>query len=414
MKQFFLLFILISIVSIPVNAQEDLLQNLLESNRDSFAAILKNPEKFEVQIIYTQIDRDENNVPHFTEHSYQLDSEKYFYPASTVKMPAAFLALEKLNNLNIKGLDKNAVMKTGIDRDPQTKAEIDSTAENGLPSIEHYIKKIFLVSDNDAYNRLYEFLGQEYLNEALFRQDRKHSRIIHRLGPEGSPFSWEDNRHTNPIEFYKKEGLVYKQDELFSFNKNKLKLRDEVRGKAHINKKGELIEEPFDFSHKNFVALQDLQDILKTLIFPETVEVEFRYNLTEADYQFLYKAMSTFPNESDFPKYDKPDHYCKFFLFGDKPVDFEIPDNFRIFNKVGWAYGYLTDVAYIIDFENKIEFFLAANIHVNENETYNDGVYEYESIGLPFFANLGRVVYEYEQKRKREREPDLEQFRFEY
>ena len=51
-----------------------------------------------------------------------------------------------------------------------------------------------------------------------------------------------------------------------------------------------------------------------------------------------------------------------------------------IFNKVGWAYGFLSDVSYVVDFENKVEFLVAAVIHVNENQTYNDGVYEYEKI----------------------------------
>ena len=37
----------------------------------------------------------------------------------------------------------------------------------GRPTIAHYIKKILLVSDNDAFNRLYEFLGQQYINTTL-------------------------------------------------------------------------------------------------------------------------------------------------------------------------------------------------------------------------------------------------------
>jgi hypothetical protein len=62
-----------------------------------------------------------------------------------------------------------------------------------------------------------------------------------------------------------------------------------------------------------------------------------------------------------------------------------IPKNIRIFNKVGDAYGYLIDNAYIVDFENKVEFMLAAVINVNTDGVYNDGVYAYDSLGFPFF-----------------------------
>lgn len=87
-----------------------------------------------------------------------------------------------------------------------------------------------------------------------------------------------------------------------------------------------------------------------------------------------------------------------------------MPPNVRIFNKVGWAYGFLTDVSYIVDFDTGVEFFLAATIHVNADGIYNDDNYEYETVGLPFFSNLGQVAYDFEKKRKRKRKPDLRKF----
>ena len=78
-----------------------------------------------------------------------------------------------------------------------------------------------------------------------------------------------------------------------------------------------------------------------------------------------------------------------------------IPDHIRIFNKVGDAYGFLTDVAYVVDFKNKVEFTAGANIHVNKNQTYNDKEYEYDEIGFPVLARLGRMVYEYELEQER-------------
>ena len=80
-------------------------------------------------------------------------------------------------------------------------------------------------------------------------------------------------------------------------------------------------------------------------------------------------------------------------MFGDSKES--IPEHIIIRNKVGFAYGYLTDCAYVQDTKNDIEFFLTATIHVNENQVYNDGVYEYDEIGIPFLAELGRLAHQY-------------------
>jgi len=129
-----------------------------------FGEILKNRDNLNVQIIYTQIDRRANGTPDFTNHYFNVNPTKYFYPASTVKLPIVLLALQKLNELKEKGIDRNTTMLTETACSGQTAVFNDPTAVDGKPSIAHYIKKVLLVSDNDAYNRLYEFLGQQYIN----------------------------------------------------------------------------------------------------------------------------------------------------------------------------------------------------------------------------------------------------------
>ena len=88
-----------------------------------------------------------------------------------------------------------------------------------------------------------------------------------------------------------------------------------------------------------------------------------------------------------------------------------IPDYIRIFNKVGLAHGFLIDNAYIVDMENRVEFFLSAVIYVNENEILNDDTYEYDEISIPFLAALGDVIYNFELSRKRDTRPNLTRFK---
>lgn len=374
------------------------LHQLLNVHPEYFEQI-KAP-KHQVQIIYTQINRSTEGVPQFKTFTYGTNTDNYYYPASTVKMPTAFLALEKINQLHIKGLDKYSTMKTSAATAPQTSVEADSSANDLRASIAHYIKKIFLVSDNDAYNRLYEFLGQAYLNKKLYAKGYTDSRIIHRLSVGG--FDVEGNRLTNPVHFYNENNeLLYHQGEVYSQSPHLFAIPQQIRGVGYWDDdKEKVIEEAFDFSYKNYVSLQDLHDMLQAVMFPTAVSPERRFDLTNDDYKFLKEWMSKTPKQSEEPRYDEPDNYVKFF-WQDHDSTAVIPSHIKIYNKVGWAYGFLTDVSYVVDTKNNIDYFIAANIHVNENQIYNDGVYEYETIGLPFFANLGQVIYDYELKRKR-------------
>src|SRR5690348_8324648 len=73
---------------------DQLLTHILQSNTDSlFQTVIQHPEIYRYQIIYTQINRNKNNIPSFQNYYLNYDSLQYFNPASTVKMPLAFLSL---------------------------------------------------------------------------------------------------------------------------------------------------------------------------------------------------------------------------------------------------------------------------------------------------------------------------------
>lgn len=408
----FLFFMIVfSNCKIPklLEGKENFIETLMSQNSDIFSDILKNRDSLRVQIIYTKIDRDKKNRPHLTDFYFNVKNDLYFYPASTVKMPVAFLALEKLNELNIK---RNTTLITEKLYPGQTAVYNDPTTPDGRPTLEHYIKKIFLVSDNDANNRLYEFLGQQYLQDQLSKKGYPDAQIIRRLAitmPE------DQHRTTNPISFRDSSGKVIYEQPQQSSTYNYL-VRNQKIGKGFINDQNVLVNEPFDFSRKNRIYLTDLHQVLRSVLFPESVPQKQRFNLEPADYRFVYQYMSQLPSETKFPEYDTTefyDAYCKFLLFGTQKHK-PLPKQIRIFNKVGWSYGFLTDVAYIVDFEKNIEFMLSATIYCNTDGILNDDKYDYDSVGLPFLEKLGQQVYDYELKRTRKYSPDLSKFKVKY
>jgi Beta-lactamase enzyme family len=395
----------------PENSKTDtLMENILKKYPTYFEAIQKNKLDWKVQIIYTQIDRKADNSPSFKTHYYNYDPNSYFYPASTVKMPVAFLALQRLNELKISGVDKNTTMITGVNYSGQTPVYNEPMTHDARPTIASYIKKIFLVSDNDAYNRLYEFLGQEYINSQLHKMGYKEAEIVHRLSIILTP---DENRHTNPITFFNQRGdILFNQPALV--NQKKYSQRNDFMGKAYY-KGTQLINEPLDFSLKNRISLGSLTDLLKSVLFPYAVPKRQRFNLTTEDYKFLRQSLSQLPAESVNPSFDTLQiwpAYVKFLLYGSEKG--ALPGNIRIFNKVGDAYGGLSDVAYIVDFDKKIEFMISARIYCNSDGILNDDKYDYDTIGLPFMKHLGEVIYEYELNRRRRYSPDLSELKMSY
>ena len=95
-------------------------------------------------------------------------------------------------------------------------------------------------------------------------------------------------------------------------------------------------------------------------------------------------------------------------MFGDSKA--KIPDHIKIFNKVGLAYGFVLDNAYIIDLKHDIEFFLTAVVYGNENRVLNDNIYDYDTQTIPFLTELGNAIYLYEKRREKKYIADLSYF----
>ncbi|MEY3918682.1 MAG: hypothetical protein RLZZ132_1018 [Bacteroidota bacterium] len=402
-----LLFLLIS-MSTFAQKPTNILEQLLLAHPEKFKKLTDHPEKYRLQILYTQIDRDANNKPNLTTYSYRVDTNEYFYPASTVKLAASVLALEKLNTLKIK---KETTFQTFKNRPSQLEIKTDSTAASGLPSIAHYIKKILLVSDNEAYNRLYEFLGQRPFNESLAKKGFQGVRLSHRLQ---TPLPRLENQYTNPIQLIDASGkLLYQQPEAFN-DKPYAANNPILLGKGTMNDAGVVEDRPLDFSLKNAYPLQAQHLFLQRLMLPEAFPKKEQFKLSKEDYQFLYRYMSMYPTESKEPAYPEEfATFCKFLYYGSEKNAVLNP-SIRIFNKVGDAYGFLLDNAYVVDFDKKVEFIVTAVLLCNEDEIFNDEKYDYDSIGFPFYKNLGEVIYEYELNRPKKHLPDLSHLRFDY
>jgi hypothetical protein len=408
-NKIFFLFTLLCIQCFPQKTSR-YLDSLLKAGLPQYANVFADQKKYSLQIIYTQITRDKNNKPSFKNYYWRADSSRFFYPASLVKLPVSIIAIEKLNELKEKGIDRNTPMFTDSVFFCQKRVTRDSSSENRMPSIAHYIKKMFLISDNYSFARTYEFVGCDYAHQRLESWGFPNIRIVNRLDAQ---CKGDTGKITSPVSFISSTGdILYDQPLTFSTSNKPYPLISAKAGRAYINDLGKRVYQPKDFSKHNFMSLQNCHEIFKRLVFYHYMDDITKYNMTDDDWQFMMKHLGMYPRESKYPAYDTKTYYDsfkKYFVYASAVP--QIPqDTLRVFNIVGRAYGFLSDVAYIVDYKNKIEFLVSATIYVSERNIVGNGKYEYDQIGLPLFKDISNLLYNIEKNRKKKFEPDLKEF----
>lgn len=372
---------------------------------EAFDSVLAHRSDYRLQILYTRIDRDAHNRPHLT--TYDLDADKYYYYcASMMKLPACALTLEKLNDLSQYRV--TMFDSLGIDSIACTQLSPEAMML-GTPysCLSQYIKEMLLVSNNNAFNPVYDFLGQHAFQDRLHEIGCPRAVVSNRYANcdtisnrKCSPVSLFD-RHTHQLR-YIQPCIINERPQFYDGPLSPLVGDGYMYG-------GALISAPKSFKYSNYIPLSELHRLLTRIILPETQPASERLRLTHNDYQYLYKCMGMFPRECAYPAFDSihyPDSYMKFFI-GLDTTTYTMPTNLRIFNKVGQAYGFMTDCSYVVDTLNKVEFFLSCSMYLNADGILNDGKYEYDQIGFPFFKNLFNAVYTEELTRHSDYKPIL-------
>jgi hypothetical protein len=372
-----------------------LLPKLLK-NEKLFDNILKHSDDYEVQIIYTKINRKKNNIQ-FVDYHYNVDNKKYFYPSTTVFLPIAALTLEKINELSKKyDVDKHRYVRIDDAITQKTIIYQDTTSENNYPSFAHFIKKMFVFGDKSSCNFCYDFLNQRYLNERMHNLGYRNLWFLHKVNNE-PPIN---SRQSNNVTFFRADVKSYYIDIIYlkrhpttipfystymdkgeynplDYYSNRTKT---LLGKGFV-KNGNVVDSAADFTHRNTFPIEDMHDFLKSLIFPN--EYGNKLGLSEEDYAFLYKQMIE----------NNENHN---YILKDKLNDPLI----KIFNNSGKGAGFMIDNAYVVDTRNGVDFFLTVVIKCNKTDILGEEYYEYEETGLSFIKNISRFIHEYELKER--------------
>jgi hypothetical protein len=387
----------ISLFAQTQNTNTRLLPKLLK-NEKLFDSITDKSSVYDVQIIYTKIERGSKGI-NFTDYFYKVNGKKYFYPSKAVFLPAAVLTLEKINKLAAEhDVNKDRFVRIDNPISQQIILYQDASSENNYASFAHFIKKMLVKGDESAYNYCYDFLDQRHFNDRMHQLGYNDSWFLHKLDKKAPQESRQSNtvtffrtdmksyyvdiiylkRHTTTIPFYSiyvKKG-EYNPVDYYS-SREKLLL-----GKGFVRDEN-IVDSSMNFTHRNKFTIEDMNNFLKSLIFPE-IQKKNKFSLTDEDYGFLYKKLAEKKDNANY-------------LLADKLADSSI----FIFNTASKDLGFMIDNAYVIDTKNGVEFLLTAVINCNAEQIFGDEYYRYETTGLTFMKNLSNFIHQYEINNKK-------------
>ena len=237
----------------------------------------------------------------------------------------------------------------------------------------------------------HEFVGHRELNEDMWSLGFGSLRIHHRMYGVQDPLV----QHTTPeVQLRPAEGervviaACVSDLELPPTDAVGMKI-----GVAYIDDElGARVDEPLDFSGKNYVSIRDLHRLTLALNRPELPGVP-DLGLRESDREFLLRAMVEDPLASTNPVYTDPhDSGLRYHAMINGMTRVMPLTRIHYAGKAGRAYGFLLDNAYVEDTESGRAMAVTLVAYANANGVLNDNQYEYDEVTRPLVKAMGEVL----------------------
>jgi hypothetical protein len=346
----------------------------------ALAACIDDPAR-EVQLLLTEVRRDRDRIV-LVDHPLGLAPTRWYAAASLVKLVVVLIAAERLTAL---GLDERA--RIALDASPASGAW--SADEQADESFARIARRLLVASENPPYNRLYDWIGPDAIAARLAELGWPDARLNARLGSTDVGA----NRRLAGSRVLDATGRVHATAPARMVAEPPPFAHGAVLRGRGWHDGSRIIEGPHDFSRANFLPLAAVHRLLLTLVYGDRVDGLPTLALSPRLRAFVLDCASRWPRENIDPIYPEPaypDNWAKFLVVGDRPG--RAPDALRLTGKSGMAWGWLSDCEHIADAASGVECVLSAVIHVDTDGIYNDDVYAYDEIGLPFLGALGRAA----------------------
>lgn len=324
--------------------------------------------------------------------TFRLGAE-YLYPASAIKIFASAGLLlwiqEKRKDVASLGTDSE-ILACPQDGGRCEVIADKSNRESRTLTVGHVVRKMHLVSDNKAFNTLYDLVGHRELHQRFWALGYSSLRVHHRMFSKGDA---AEQKLTPRFQLRTRTGELVEVPRRDSDLVLPATPATGLRvGVAHRAKTGHLLETPMDFSQKNFVSIADLHRLIVAL--HRSKAASDKLLPLDPDLRaFLIDATTTLPHRSSNPRYShlretwgrfKP--LCRGLstLVGAEAISCA--------NKAGNAYGFLIENTYLRNEATGAALAITVGMYVNPNGVINDDEYTYEEEGRPLLAAIGAAA----------------------
>jgi hypothetical protein len=352
--------------------RDALMDTVLATGGNGLKAVLANPEKYRFQVVYGAVPPAGGRVER---HGFRADAE-YFFPASSMKVPIVLAAYARLGALR-------AGDAPGASRD--AKLRLGSVTTN----LESETWRALIASDNESANRLLSFVGHREVHEINWAFELASIRVRGRFSTGGALEPVEDSPR---IEMALESGKAFVTEARHSdLVLPPTEAKGLEVGEAQVVN-GKRVAGAMSFADKNAARLVDLQDALAHIVRPDLLPSPHDKQISDDDRAHLLETLRTLPSESGIAGFDRnvvADYRLRPFLKGLERV---VPRaGLVVHSKIGQAYGFTIDNAYVVEKATGKAFFLTAIVYANPNETLNDDVYGYDSVANPALADLAEA-----------------------
>jgi hypothetical protein len=240
------------------------------------------------------------------------------------------------------------------------------------------IHKMLSYSDNDSYNRLWDIVGHQAINEEMVRLGFPAVRLHHRMNAPAD----KSRRTLRVVLLPPGKRAIVAQRRSSDFELPPTSAKKLSIGKGH-NRGGKIVAEPLSFAQMNHVSLADLQRLMVALIHPDQPG-SVTLGLSDDQRAYVIKAMTR--------RLDLRKHAAVHGPLSPGVLEVLPPERVRYVGKSGRAYGFHIENAYLEDLETGRGLFVTVTVYANPNGILNDDDYGYDDTTKPLLSSLGEVL----------------------
>ncbi len=336
------------------------LYNMAKQFPFTVQAKMRASSRDSLQIRFIEIENNNAGAVRLTETNFQSNDRVQIEMGMMGKLSLAIACLQKIQALTHARVTSSTTMITEDAGKLLPGAFNDPFAFRGKPTVGQYLSRMLSQNDTEAYNRLFELVTKNELNEFVKNTGLTNTIFSNRLGKN---ISQEQNLTMNAIHFY---------DE----NNTKLFSQSASISAVKIMNKG----------FNNVTTLKDVETVLLKLFTGNFLGVHFNRMVTEEQVEYIKVLMANSQGTAIYDETNLVNKNESLFLAGQKQSEKAIALPLQHIDKRG-----MSEVLYFTQQNTGKSYILSSSIIFKSHRDRKEFDADLRA-GRDFFRDLGKAL----------------------